>query len=118
MLIKPLQNELVQQYNKSVKDFFSQESVLKTKCEQDIKKYLRKYEELVNIKPFEDKHNELIKLVEEKYQSRVKQLITWIRDSNFYTTVYKDIDGNALYDFDNDNSPELQKLEEKFEKKL
>lgn len=38
--------------------------------------------------------------------------------SNFYTTVYKDIDGNALYDFDDDNPPELQKLEEKFEKIL
>ncbi|MCO6548543.1 MAG: hypothetical protein J6583_12340 [Gilliamella sp.] len=116
MSIKPLQNELVQQYNKSVKDFFSQESVLKKKREQDIKKYLQKYEELVNTKPFEDKHNELINLVEEKYQSRVKQLITWIRDSNFYTTVYKDIDGNALYDFDDDNPSELQKLEETFEK--
>lgn len=118
MLIKPLQNELVQQYNKSVKDFFSQESVLKKKREQDIKKYLQKYEELVNTQPFEDKHNELINLVEEKYQSRVKQLITWIRDSNFYTTVYKDIDGNALYGFDDGNHPELQKLEEKHEKTL
>ncbi|OCG61707.1 hypothetical protein A9G48_09810 [Gilliamella sp. wkB18] len=117
-LIKPLQNELVQKYNKSVKDFYSQESTLKAKREQDIKKYLQKYEELVNTQPFEDKHNELIKLVEEKYQSRVKQLITWIRDSNFYTTVYKDIDGNALYDFDDGNHPELQKLEEKHEKTL
>lgn len=116
--IFPLQNELVQEYKKDVNDFYNQESALKAQREKDIKNFLQKYEELVNTQPFEDKHDELIKLVDEKYQNRVEQLITWIRDSNFYSTVYNDIDGNQLYSFDDVNNQKIKELLESYEKTL
>jgi hypothetical protein len=115
---KGLQDMLVHHYNKTIKDFYSQESALKTKREQDIKEYLKKYEKLVDTRPFEEKHNELIKLAEEKYKNRCKQLITWIQDSNFYTTVYNDIDGNELYSLADENHSDIKKLEENYEKIL
>ena len=117
-VIKRLQNELVQEYKKDVNDFYNQESALKAQREKDIKKFLQKYEELVNTQPFEDKHNELIKLVDEKYQNRVKQLITWIHDSNFYSTVYNDIDGNQLYSFDDVDNQKIKELMENYETTL
>lgn len=116
--VKPYQLTLVQEYRKTLNEFYSQESSLKAKREQDIKKYLQKYDELVNTQPFENKHEELIKKVELKYNDRSKQLITWIRDSNFYFTVYNDIDGNELYSFDDLNHPKFNEFLERYEKTL
>lgn len=115
ILLNPLQISLVSKYKKTVKDFYSQESDLKTQREKDIKNFLKQYEKLVNTKPFEDKYQELLTLVESRYQSLSRQLITWIQDSNFYDTVYNDIDGNQLYDFDDENSTKIKELVEHYE---
>ncbi|MCX8728808.1 hypothetical protein J3U66_00255 [Gilliamella sp. B2969] len=116
--IKVLQSNLVQKYTNTLKDFYNQESALKAKREKDTQQYLKKYDELVNTKPFEDRQKELLELVDKKYQSRSKQLITWIKDSNFYSTVYHDLDGNQLYDLDEDFHPKIKEYKQTFESVL
>ena len=73
---------------------------------------------MVNTKPFEDRQKELLELVDKKYQSRSKQLITWIKDSNFYSTVYHDLDGNQLYELDEDFHPKIKEYKQTFERVL
>ena len=116
--IKELQSNLVQKYTNTLKDFYSQESALKAKRETDTKKFLKKYDDLVNTKPFEDRQKELLELVDKKYQSRSKQLITWIKDSNFYSTAYHDLDGNKLYELDEDFHPKIKEYKQTFENVL
>ncbi|MCX8701424.1 hypothetical protein J3U11_10115 [Gilliamella sp. B2840] len=116
--IKELQKNLVQKYTNTLKDFYSQESALKAKRETDTKKFLKKYDDLVNTKPFEDRQKELLELVDKKYQSRSKQLITWIKDSNFYSTAYHDLDGNQLYELDEDFHPKIKEHKQTFENVL
>lgn len=113
-----LQPQLVQEYKDILKDFYSQESALKAKRETDTQKFLKKYDELVNTKPFEDRQKELLELVDKKYQSRSKQLIAWIKDSNFYSTVYHDLDGNQLYELDEDFHPKIKEYKQTFESVL
>lgn len=116
--IKELQKNLVQKYTNTLKDFYSQESALKAKREIDTQKFLKKYDELVNTKPFEDRQKELLELVDKKYQSRSKQLINWIKDSNFYSTAYHDLDGNKLYELDEDFHPKIKEYKQTFENVL
>lgn len=117
-IIKELQPKLVQEYKNVLNEFYSQESALKAKRETDTKKFLKKYDDLVNTKPFEDRQKELLELVDKKYQIRSKQLITWIKDSNFYSTVYHDLDGNQLYELDEDFHPKIKEYKQTFERVL
>lgn len=116
--IEELQLNLVQKYKDTLKDFYSQESALKAKREIDTQKFLKKYDDLVNTKPFEDRQKELLELVDKKYQSRSKQLINWIKDSNFYSTAYHDLDGNQLYELDEDFHPKIKEYKQTFENVL
>lgn len=112
------QKNLVTEFKNTLERYNSDKAELTQKRKSSIAEKLKKYDKLVNTKPFEEKRDQLFNLVAKKYQTRAKQLIAWIKDSSFYATIYNDIDGNDWDSLYSSNNKKLNKLIDKHEKLL
>lgn len=112
------QKNLVTEFKNTLERYNSDKAELTQKRKSSIAEELKKYDKLVNTKPFEEKRDQLFNLVAKKYQTRAKQLIAWIKDSSFYATIYNDIDGNDWDSLYSSNNKKLNKLIDKHEKLL